>query len=260
MPRSPAKLAGAAARPRLRALNALVFGAFAAFGFGLVARPALLFFQSLVLLSATLPWDVPFGRIFLLVAVGLAFETLRLGLAVTAGRRLRALARVPLLLLVLAALLVRALAGEPAPPVSPIARLVAALRAAADALDAQYSGKHYHPNPAALDAALSALGPSHFVYRGHEVALHVRLLERDGAQLAPLPGDLPGTLYVALDGEQDRAFITALTLDERGRADILRAPGGKPLLVLARAGTHSAPGRDPLVPEYPGMQSPSARH
>ena len=57
-----------------------------------------------------------------------------------------------------------------------------------------------------------------------------------------------------------RAWLSALTLDDGGAPEILKTAVNKPLLVVARAGTHSAPGRDPLVPEYPGMRTPSAKN
>jgi hypothetical protein len=245
------------ARSGLRIVNALLFSCFAAVGFGLVARPALLFVRSQGILHAVLPWDVPLGRIFFLVALGLVIETARLGLALTSGRSLRARDRVALLLLVLVALGARSQAGSPLPPISPVPRLISALRTTAGALDRDYpTAAKYQPDAAALDSALAQLGGSGFVYRGHEVALHVTILEATTyAQLEARPGDLPGTLYIALGAERHRAFLSALTLDERGEVTLLRNPGGKPLLVEARFGTHNAPGRDPLMPEYPGMES-----
>ena len=64
-----------------------------------------------------------------------------------------------------------------------------------------------------------------------------------GAQRDPLPGDPPGTIYVCISADEQRAWLSALSLE-----------GVLPATLQARAGTHSAPGRDPLVPAYPGMR------
>jgi len=248
-------------RGGLRAINALLFGAFSTVGFGLVARPALLAVRSLGLFAPTLPWDVPLGRLFLLLALALAVETIRLGVAVASGAKLRARARVPLLLLVVAAFAARNFAGEPLAPAAPVARLVSALRACADALDRAYPERaRYQPDEAALDQALAAVGGSTFVYRGHELPLRARLIggaERPQGIPRAQRGDRPGDLYVAISADGSRAYLSALTLDDAGRPQILQTVAGRPLIIEARAGTHSAPGRDPLVPEYPGMRTPS---
>ena len=244
-------------RRALRVVNTLLFGAFAALGFGLVARPALLCAKGLGLLAPVLPWNVPRGAIFLAVATGLTVETLRLGVALAGATRLRARARAPLLLLVLAALGVRLSSGAPSVPSSATARMVAALRTAADALDRGYAREgRYAPDLAAIDAAFAALAPSPFVYRGHELPLRAVVVERtSGAQTSARPGDLPGAIYLAVSADRTRVFLSALSLDTQGSIDLVRTPAGRPLLIEARFGTHSAPGRDPLVPEYPGMQS-----
>ena len=107
-----------------------------------------------------------------------------------------------------------------------------------------------YPTTPPLLASLPLPG---FVYRGHLVPLRARLLEgAAAAQVTPLPGDLPGTIYVAIDPAGERAWLTTLTLEET-RTTALRA-AGRPLVLQARFGTHSAPGRDPAVPEYPAMK------
>ncbi len=231
-------------------------------GFGLVARPALLAFAGLGLFAPTRPWDVPLGRLFMLLAALLAFETLRLGLAVSSAQRLRARNRIPLLLLVIGAFASRTIAGEPLPPASAVPTLVTAMRSAADALDRAYPDRaRYAPDDKLLTDTLSLVGRTGFVYRGQELPLRARLIENaERAQGIPRrsAGDLPGDLYVAISADGSRAFITALTLDEAGALQILRTPTGYPLIIESRSGTHSAPGRDPLVPEYPGMHSPTA--
>ena len=66
------------------------------------------------------------------------------------------------------------------------------------------------------------------------------------------PGDAPGTITVALDQAGTRAWLCAFTLVE-GRIAPLSS-GGRSLVLQARMGSHAAPGRDPLLPEYPTMQ------
>ncbi len=242
-------------RPLLRALNALLFGAFAAAAFGAIARRAWLFWSSQGVLHPALPWDVPMGALFLSLALLLALETLRTGALAASGSPLRARDRWPLLLLVLGSFATRLAAAEPRPPASPTARLVSALRLAAETLDRGYrDAGHYSFDEAALEQALAPLGSSGFVYRGHDLPLRVRALDQDAAQRAPLPGDLPGVLYVAHPRDGQRAWLSAVTLDGSSAA-MLPAPSGRALLIDARAGTHSAPGRDPLLPEYPGAKA-----
>ncbi len=237
-------------RPGLRALNALLFGAFAAAGFGAVARRGWLFLISQGLLRPVLPWDVPLGAIFLALALALGAETLRTGALATSGRPLRARDRWPLLLLVVACFAARLSAAAPRPPLSPTPRLIAALRRCAETLDAGYREAHQYPlDEAALERALAALGPSSFVYRGHDLPLRARLLERDSAQREPLAGDRPGLVYVAHTRDAQRVWLSAVTLAGDDPAMLL-TPRGAPLLLEARAGTHSAPGGDPLIPEY----------
>ena len=245
------------ARPALRLINALVYGGFAALGFALCARPALVEWRALGLLAPVLPWDVPLGRLYLLVALALAGFTLRLMLAAALGLRVRGPERPAFLLCVGFALLLRFAAGEPFAPKDPAPALLEGLRAAAAALDQSYAQHGRYPSgpdaAALLDGRLAALPPPGFVYRGHLLRLRARLLEgAAAAQTAPLAGDLPGTVYAALDAAGERAWLTVLSL-EGGRTTALRA-GGRPLVLQARAGTHSAPGRDPAVPEYPAMK------
>jgi hypothetical protein len=76
------------------------------------------------------------------------------------------------------------------------------------------------------------------------------MVASDAAQTEALADDSPGTLYVALSKDRKSAWLTALSL--RG---VLKLPSGKPAQLELHAGTHSLPGRDPLVPLYPGMRS-----
>ena len=248
------------ARPALRLINALVYGGFAALGVALCARPALFEWRALGLFAPVLPWDVPLGRLYLLVALLLAGFTVRLMLAAALGAVVRAPERMLFLVTVAFALLLRFVAGEPFAPKDPAPALLDGLRAAAVWLDLQYAQHGRYPAGAAaraqLDERLSALPAPGFVYRGHLVPLRARWVEgATGPQAQPLAGDLPGTLYVALDAAGQRVWLTALTL-QAGETTALRA-AGRPLVLQARAGTHSAPGRDPAVPEYPAMKGVS---
>ena len=79
--------------------------------------------------------------------------------------------------------------------------------------------------------------------------MRVRADTGEGPRIDPPVGDLPGTIYLEISTDRTAAWITALSL--RG---VLRLSSGKPALIEAHAGTHSLPGRDPLVPAYPGMR------
>jgi hypothetical protein len=241
-------------RAGLRAVNLLVYGGFCALGFGLCARPALLELRGLGLSSAALPWEVPLGRLLLLLALVIGCWTVRLMLASALGARVRLPERGAFLLTVAAALATRAAAGEPVAPRDPAPSLLEGLRVCAELLDQGYAdGGHYQAAKEGLEERLSALPAPGFVQRGRLLGMHVRFLEHQtGAQLAALAGDPPGTLYVALDEERTRAWITALTLEGRTTAPLKSR--GRALVLQARAGTHSSPGRDPAIPDYPRME------
>ncbi len=66
---------------------------------------------------------------------------------------------------------------------------------------------------------------------------------RPPPQIEALPGDLPGTIYVCISSDEQRAWLSALSLHR-----VL------PATVQANAGTHSAPGLDPLLPLYPNAR------
>jgi hypothetical protein len=235
-----------------RALYVLVYGGFAALGEALVARPAAGFVRGLGLFRAALPWEVPLGALAALVALLLAALALLLAVRFGLGLRPRISLHAGFLLLLALALAVRAWSGEPSPPRDPTPVLLDGLRTVAEALDRSYAGS-YVVDPAALDAALSRLPPLGFRRNGRLLSLRVRL-ERDatGARKESLPGDEPGTIYVALSADAKRAWISALTL-RAGAPAMLRS------VVQAAAGTHSVPGRDPLIPAYPGMRTGAGR-
>ena len=70
------------------------------------------------------------------------------------------------------------------------------------------------------------------------------------AGFEPLPGDQPGTIYLALSQDRQTAWLTALTVD-----GVLKLPAGKPAMIEAHSGTHSLPGHDPALLAYPRMSS-----
>jgi hypothetical protein len=231
----------------VRAFYLLVYAGFAALGEALVARPAAAWLRGRGLLRAALPWDVPLGVWAVLLAVALAAFTLALSLRFALGFRARVPLHAAFLGLIALSFAVRGTAGEPQPPKDPTAPLLDGLRTAAAALDSSYSGR-YLADARALDAALSKLPRPGFRRRFRELPLRVHLLgNATAAQLTPLYGDEPGTLYVALAADGKRAWLSALTL-RAGEPAVLRQT------VQATAGTHSLPGRDALVPAYPGMQ------
>jgi hypothetical protein len=226
------------------------YAALAALGEALVARPALLWLRGQGLLHAALPWDVPLGSLSFLLALLVALLTLWLASQAALGQRPRVPMHAAFLLLLALCLGVRAQAGDPQPPRDPAATLLAGLRTVAEELDRDYRDG-YSPDEARLDSALAQLPPSGFRRLGRATPLHVRLLpSAGGAQTEPLAGDDPGAIYLAISSDRTAAWLTALSL--RG---VLKLPSGKPALVEAHKGTHSSPGRDPLVPAYPGMRS-----
>ena len=236
----------------LRAAYLLSYAALAALGESLVARPALLWLRGQGLLRAALPWDVPLGGIAFLCAALVALFALGLAWAAGLGRRPRVSHHAAFLLLLAVCLAARAGAGEPRPPIDPAPSLLAGLRAAASALDAGYSGRYA---PQSADSVLAQLPPPGFRRLGRALPLRAHaLLAASGARVDPIPGDEPGTLYLALSPDGTAAWLTAVTLRD-GVPAVLRTVSGKPAVIEAHAGTHSPPGRDPLVPEYPGMRS-----
>ena len=234
-------------RAILRISSALVYGAVAAIGIALVSRPALLWVRSLGLLHTASPWDVPAGPAYAALGIALVASITALCVATAFGHRFRRRHQASLLALASAAFIVRASSPEPQPPPDPNPALLAALRTAADRLDALWAGT-YAPDPAAIDASLAATGFRRF---GRPVPVHVRVLPAaEGPQLDALRGDEPGTIYVAVSKDRGAAWLTALGL--HGFAQVA---SGRPGVIEARAGTHSAPDADPMVPSYPRARS-----
>lgn len=239
----------------MRAVYLGVYGLLAALGAALLARPALLTFRGLGLFEPALPWDVPLGGAALLLFSVLAIFTAVLAVAAALGRKPRVPEHAAFLALLAAAIGVRVNAGEPAAPSDPSPALIAGLRSAAAAADARYAVQgRYALDERALDAELSKAPPPGFRFRGRALPLRAKIVARAaGPQLAPDRGDLPGTIVVAVSPDASRLWLTALT-QRGGRVEVLTSEG-RPVSLQARAGTHGAPGRDPLVPAYPSMRA-----
>jgi hypothetical protein len=233
----------------LRIAYLAVYATFAAVGEGLVARPALLWLRGQGILGAALPWEVPFGALALTLAALVALATLWLASGAALGRRPRVPQHAAFLILLGACLALRAATPAPSPPRDPGPALLQGLRAAAEEIDRDFHGA-YAPDASQIDGALARIASPGFRRFGRSLPLHARVLSAAaGPQLVPLPGDEPGTIYVAVSKDRTAAWLTALAL-----GGTLRTTSGQPALIEAHAGTHSLPGRDPLVPAYPGMR------
>lgn len=221
------------------------YAALAALGEALVARPALLWVRSQGLFSPALAWDVPYGAVLLVCAVLLALFTFALASAIALGRKPRLPLHLALLLAVGICFALRSASGNPRPPRDPAPALLEAVRAAADELDRSYAGA-YAPDASQFSSTLAQVPPPRFRRLGRPIPLHARILSgADGAQVEPLPGDQPATVYVAISRDRQSAWLTALALD-----GIVLLPSGTPAVAIARGGTHSLPGSDPHLPAY----------
>jgi hypothetical protein len=225
------------------------YAALSALGAALVARPAFLWVRSQGLAGAALAWDVPNGALFAASAALLAFLTLWLATGAALRRSSGAPLHLAFLLGVGFCLALRSASGDPRPPTDPAPGLLDALRAAAEELERGWAGQ-YAPDAAQFSPSLAQVHPPAFRLRGGSLPLHVRVLSgAEGAQLEPLPGDPPGTVYLSVSRDRQTAWLTALTLD-----GTLKLPSSKPALIEAHGGTHALPGHDPAVPEYPRMR------
>ena len=222
-----------------------LYAGFAALGTALLARPAVLWAEGLGLFRPVLPWPVPLGPAAALLALLIVGLTLAMAMHAVAGTRPRRCYHVALLLFLALALALRATSGELVPPADPAPRLIDGLRTAAGVLDAEYaSARYYAPTAGLLQGALSALPAPGFVHRGRELRLSARILHgMRNAQLEALPGDPPGTIYVSISSDEQRAWLSASGLHRV-----------VPVTVQSHAGTHSAPGFDPLLPLYPNAR------
>jgi hypothetical protein len=238
----------------LRIAYGLCYAGAAAFSMALLARPALLWLYGLGVRGPVLAARVPLGAAFFAVAVLLCGATLRLALALAGRVRPRIPEHAAFLMLLGCALGLRGAAEDVQPAEDPAPALRAGLRAVAAALERSYSpGQGYSAEPMPLEAAIAELARPGFALRGRLLPLRVRVIGPSSRpQTDALPGDPPGTLYVALSPDGNRAYLTALTLRE-GRPEALRAGDGRALILKTRGGTHGELGQDPLLPSYPSQ-------
>jgi hypothetical protein len=240
----------------LRALSLLVYAGIAALGEALAARPALLFLRGLGIFSVVLPCRVPFGAVQFILAQGIAVCAVWLASRAALGRPPRLALHAALLALLALAAGVRSQAAATLPPADPLPALLTGLRAAAGAVERGL-------DPAAIDAELATLDPPGFVRFGRRLPMRAKIIAVTDNREAPILDefhaglfalDLPGTICVSQGLGRRHAWLTARTLN--GFAAL---PGGKPAVIEVRGGTRSEPGRDPLLPAYPGMRSLSSR-
>ncbi len=219
-----------------------MYAGFAALGAALLARSAVLWVHGLGLTQPVRPWHVPLGWAAALLAGLLAAFAFGMAVHTAVGGKPRRRHYLAFLLLVAVALLLRAVSADIRTPLDPAPRLLDGLRAAAGVLDAEYAAtRRYAPTAGLVQGALSALPAPGFVHRARALRLSARILHgMRGPQIEALPGDLPGTIYVCISSDEQRAWLSALSLHR-----VL------PATVQANAGTHSAPGFDPLLPLYP---------
>jgi hypothetical protein len=225
-----------------------MYAGFAACGAALLTRPALRWFHGLGFFGPALPAGGLAGPASAVLLFVLVAGTLAMAIALALGHKPGLPAHGAFLGVVACALAVRA-ADAPPLPTDPDPALRDALRAAAGALDASYAVEHrYDPGVSALQAAVDALPPSPFRHRAKPLRYTARLLPNAaGPQNEPLPGDLPATVYVAIEPGGQGAWLSATTLHD-GRVEVL------PAEVQARSGTHSEPGDSLLLPRYPRMR------
>jgi len=222
------------------------YGALAALGEALVARPALTWVRAQGIFHTTLAWEVPYGALLAVAAAALALFTLWLASRAAVGRTAPLPLHVAFLLLVGLCLSLRSASGDPRPRPDPAPLLLDAIQVAADQLDQSYAGL-YAPDASQFSSSLAQVRPPPFRRLGRQVPLHARILSgAESAQLTPLPDDQPGTIYVAISLDRHSAWLTAVSL-----TGILQLPSGRPAIAEARSGTHSAPGTDPALPSYP---------
>jgi hypothetical protein len=223
-----------------------MYGALAALGEALVARPAVLWVKSQGIFDVALAWDVPFGALLVGAVATLALFTIWLASRAALAQKPVLPVHVAFLLLVGICFALRSASGNPSPPRDPTPSLLAALGIAADELDRGYTDR-YAPDAVQFSSALAQANPPPFRRLGRQLPLHARILSgADGPQLEPLAGDDPGTIYVAISNDRQSAWLTALSLD-----GIVALPSGHAAIAQAHAGTHCAPGTDPAMPTYP---------
>jgi hypothetical protein len=240
---------GPVARAALRFFYLATYAAFAALGAALLTRPALSWLQGLGLFAPALPAGGFAGWVSAALLLLLVAGTLAMAVASALGRKPGLPWHAAFLGLVACALALRATSVQPV-PADPEPALREALRAAAGALDASFGAERlYQPDVRALQAALDALPRSPIRHRAKALRYTARLVhDAARAQLQPLPGDPPATVYVALAAGGQGGWLSVTTL-RKGHLEVL------PAIIEARSGTHSEPGETFLLPRYPGMRT-----
>ena len=219
------------------------YAALAALGEALVARNALVWLRGQGLFHPALPWGVPLGGAAVLLALLMALATLWLASQAALGKRPRVVQHAIFLMLLGFCISLRSWSGDPQPPPDPAPALLEGLRTAASELDRGFQ-KAYAPEESRLNGVLGALPAPGYQRLGRTLPLHARIVANaTGPQKDALPGDPPGTIYIAVSPDRTAAWLTALS-----------AHGVLKPSIEAHGGTHSLPGRDPLVPAYPGMR------
>jgi len=220
------------------------YAALAALGEALVAKPALIWIRSQGIFEPALAQEVRGGAASSACAVLVALLTFAVAARAKAARTPPASLHLAFLFAVATCVAVRAASDEPRPGPGSAPALLEAIRSSAEELDRSWNGS-YAPDGARFAFALAPVAPP-FRRLGHRIALRPRILYgAGGPQLRALPGDLPGTVYVAISPDRQAGWITALDLEG---VLALRAHG--PAIAQAYAGTHSPPGRDGALPLY----------
>lgn len=230
----------------IRVAYLIGYAALAALGAALVGRPAILWARSQGIFQTALAWHVPYGAPVFTAAACLTLSTAWLASRAALKQPPGIPLHVAFLLLVGICAALRSASGDPHPPGDPAPALLELLRAAADELDNGWTGQ-YASDAAEFNPQLARVPAPDFRRLGRSVPLHTRVLSgATGPQLDPLPGDQPGTIYVAVSQDRQAAWLTALSLER-----IALLPSGTAAVIEARGGSHGLPGQDPALPTYP---------
>lgn len=235
----------------LKLASGLVYAALAAFAVALVAAPLGDALRALGRPFSYAP-DLTWPWLWLSLA---ASVTLLVG---DVARRLAGGGKVGMArYLVLLGLLATSLAARKtvAPPRRPTVEdgLAHAMARVELAADQAFATDHRYPGQAGrLKVELPALVQDLGFFERGAVALPTRVVVRPDA-LEPVlaPGKArPGDVVFAVDGTFQRYWITAFTLDRRGRVAALTDGAGR-VVVVAGAFGHPRSRLDPVFPEYP---------
>jgi hypothetical protein len=237
---------------RLRLVNGLVYAGLAALAIAVIATPVVGSFRACVDRFSYAPdLALPWLWLGLLFAVLLLFADVARRLA--RGHRVGMHRYALLLGLVAASLAARRMVESPARPAvaDGLAHAVARVEVAADQA---FSRDHFYPfDPSALDGDLpDAVRDLGFRERG-ALPLRTRVRVR-GDALEPLfvatADTRPGDVIFSVDRSRTRYWVTAFTLDRRGRTVPVSDGAGR-LLMGAGADGQPRSRLDPAFPEYP---------